>query len=158
PPPASKAAKHPWRASALAVAAVILVGLNLRMGIASASPLFHDLQEMMGYGTFIASLLPTIPVLCFALAGAAPRTVLRRTGLVRGIALSLLLLTAGLALRVVDPTWALLAGTVAGMSGLAICNVAMPSFIREHHGTRAASMTAVYTTTMSIGATLASAV
>ncbi len=158
PPPASKAAKHPWRASALAVAAVILVGLNLRMGIASASPLFHDLQEMMGYGTFIASLLPTIPVLCFALAGAATSIVLRRTGLELGIALSLLLLTAGLALRVVDSTWALLAGTVVGMSGLAICNVAMPSFIREHHGNRAASMTAVYTTTMSIGATLASAV
>ncbi|MEG2713162.1 MAG: MFS transporter, partial [Glutamicibacter sp.] len=126
--------------------------------IASASPLFHDLQEMMGYGTFIASLLPTIPVLCFAVAGAATSLVIRRTGLELGIALSLLLLTAGLALRIVDSTWALLAGTVVGMCGLAICNVAMPSFIREHHGNRAASMTAAYTTTMSIGATLASAI
>ncbi|MEG0214345.1 MFS transporter, partial [Glutamicibacter sp.] len=126
--------------------------------IASASPLFHDLQEMMGYGTFIASLLPTIPVLCFAVAGAATSLVIGRTGLELGIALSLLLLTAGLALRIVDSTWALLAGTVVGMCGLAICNVAMPSFIREHHGNRAASMTAAYTTTMSIGATLASAI
>lgn len=49
------------------MAAVILVGLNLRMGIASASPLFHDLQEMLGYGSFVASLLPAIPVLCCAL-------------------------------------------------------------------------------------------
>ena len=128
------------------------------MGISSASPLFHELQEMLGYGTFIASMLPTIPVLCFAVAGAATSLVIRRTGLELGIALSLLLLTAGLALRVVDSTWALLAGTVVGMSGLAICNVAMPSFIREHHGHRSASMTAAYTTTMSIGATFASAV
>ncbi|MGP5032782.1 MFS transporter [Glutamicibacter arilaitensis] len=158
PPTANAPRKSPWLAGALAIAAVILVGLNLRMGIASASPLFHDLQEMMGYGTFIASLLPTIPVLCFAVAGAATSLVIRRTGLELGIALSLLLLTAGLALRVVDSTWALLAGTVVGMCGLAICNVAMPSFIREHHGNRAASMTAAYTTTMSIGATLASAV
>jgi len=145
-----------WRANLLAVVVVILVGLNLRMGIASASPLFHDLQELMGYGTFVASLLPTIPVLCFAVAGAATSTVLRRTGIEFGIALSLLMLTAGLALRVVDSTWALLAGTVIGMCGLAVCNVAMPSFIRQYHGTRAASMTAAYTTTMSIGATLAS--
>lgn len=128
------------------------------MGIASASPLFHDLQEMLGYGTFTASLLPAIPVLCFAVAGASTSFVLRRTGLERGIALSLLLLTAGLAFRVIDSTWALLAGTVVGMCGLAICNVAMPSFIREYHEHRAASMTAAYTTTMSIGATLASAV
>lgn len=158
PPTANAPGKSPWLAGALAIAAVILVGLNLRMGIASASPLFHDLQEMMGYGTFIASLLPTIPVLCFAVAGAATSLVIRRTGLELGIALSLLLLTAGLALRIVDSTWALLAGTVVGMCGLAICNVAMPSFIREHHGNRAASMTAAYTTTMSIGATLASAI
>lgn len=158
PPVASVPRKSPWLAGALAVAAVILVGLNLRMGIASASPLFHDLQELMGYGTFVASLLPTIPVLCFAVAGAATSLVIRWTGLELGIALSLLLLTAGLALRVVDSTWALLAGTVMGMCGLAICNVAMPSFIREHHRNRAASMTAAYTTTMSIGATLASAV
>ncbi|MEG2424207.1 MFS transporter [Glutamicibacter sp.] len=158
PPTANAPGKSPWLAGALAIAAVILVGLNLRMGIASASPLFHDLQEMMGYGTFIASLLPTIPVLCFAVAGAATSLVIGRTGLELGIALSLLLLTAGLALRIVDSTWALLAGTVVGMCGLAICNVAMPSFIREHHGNRAASMTAAYTTTMSIGATLASAI
>lgn len=68
PPDARQARKSPWVVGALAVAAVILVGLNLRMGIASAPPLFHELQEMLGYGTFIASLLPTIPVLCFAVA------------------------------------------------------------------------------------------
>ena len=44
PPGANLPRKSPWLAGALAVAAVILVGLNLRMGIASASPLFHDLQ------------------------------------------------------------------------------------------------------------------
>ncbi len=158
PPSASNVRSSPWLAGFLAVAAVILVGLNLRIGIATASPLFHGLQESLGYGTLIASLLPTIPVLCFAVAGAGASTVIRRTGLERGITLSLLLLTAGLALRVVESTWALLAGTVIGMCGLAVCNVAMPSFIREYHGNRAASMTAAYTTTMSIGATFASAV
>ncbi|WP_347037596.1 MFS transporter [Glutamicibacter halophytocola] len=157
-PADQEALKPAWRANLLAVVAVILVGLNLRMGIASASPLFHDLQELMGYGTFVASLLPTIPVLCFAVAGAATSTVLRRTGLELGIALSLLMLAAGLAPRVADSTWALLGGTVVGMCGLAVCNVAMPSFIRQYHGNRAASMTAAYTTTMSIGATLASSI
>lgn len=49
----------------------------------------------------------------------------------------------------------LLAGTVIGMSGLAVRNVAMPSYIRQHHADRAATMTALYTVSMTIGATLA---
>jgi CP family cyanate transporter-like MFS transporter len=42
------------------------------------------------------------------------------------------------------------------MSGLAICNVAMPSFIREHFASRTSLMTAVYTVTMTTGGTLTS--
>jgi MFS transporter, CP family, cyanate transporter len=40
------------------------------------------------------------------------------------------------------------------MSGLAICNVAMPSFIRVHFADRTSLMTALYTVTMTTGATV----
>ena len=40
------------------------------------------------------------------------------------------MLAGGLLLRGVPSTGMLVAGTVVGMSGLAMCNVAMPSFIR----------------------------
>ncbi|QXQ10647.1 MFS transporter [Paeniglutamicibacter sp. Y32M11] len=149
--------RNRWATGALAVAAVVLVGLNLRAGIASAAPLFHDLENLLGYGTLVAALLPTIPVLCFAFAGAGTAWLVKHTGLERAIALALLLLTLGLGVRAFESTWLLLAGTVFGMSGLAICNVAMPSFIREHHARRTAAMTATYTVTMSVGATTAAA-
>lgn len=141
----------------LAVAAVVLVGLNLRAGISSAAPLFHDLEALLGYGTLVASLLPTIPVLVFAFAGAGTAWLVKHTGIERAIGIALLLLTLGLVVRAFESTWMLLAGTVFGMCGLAICNVAMPSFIREHHAHRTASMTATYTVTMSMGATAAAA-
>jgi CP family cyanate transporter-like MFS transporter len=48
----------------------------------------------------------------------------------------------------------LVAGSVVGMSGLAVCNVAMPSFIREHFAARTSLMTALYTVTMTTGATV----
>src|SRR6185312_8925037 len=64
------AARRRWLIAA-GVAAVVLIGLNLRAGIASAAALFHDLQQLLGYGPLVAALLPTVPVLCFALAGAA---------------------------------------------------------------------------------------
>ncbi len=142
----------------VSLAAVVLIGLNLRAGIASAGPLFHDLQASLGYGTVTASLLPTVPVLCFAVAGAAAAWLVRRVGLEPAIGLSLLLLTAGLAVRAVESTAMLMVGTVVGMCGLAVCNVAMPSYIRQHHTGRAATMTGAYTVSMAVGATTAAAV
>jgi CP family cyanate transporter-like MFS transporter len=65
----------------VSVLAVVLIGLNLRAGIASAGPLFQDLQDLLGYGPLTASLLPTIPVLCFAVAGAGTAWLVRRSGL-----------------------------------------------------------------------------
>ncbi|NKX54225.1 MFS transporter [Arthrobacter mobilis] len=145
-----------WHA-VLAVAAVILIGLNLRAGIASAAALYHDLQQVLGYGPLVAAVLPSIPTLCFAIAGAATAWLTRRVGLERTIAFALLLLTAGLVVRAVPSVGVLMLGTVVGMSGLAICNVAMPSFIRKHYAHRTSAMTGVYTITMSIGATAAAA-
>nr|WP_240630389.1 MFS transporter [Specibacter cremeus] len=139
------------------VAAVVLIGLNLRSGISSASALFHDLQQVLGYGAFTAALLPSIPTLCFAIAGAGTSWLVRRTGVEKAIAIALATLALGLGLRAVPTVGMLVLGTVVSMSGLAVCNVAMPSFIREHYAHKTATMTGVYTITMSIGATLSAA-
>lgn len=141
----------------LSLLAVVLVGLNLRAGITSASALYHDLQQFLGYGPLVASLLPSIPTLVFAAAGMSTAWVARRLGLSGTIMLALCVLGAGLFMRGLPTTWALLAGTVAAMCGIALCNVAMPSFIRENFAEKTSMMTGVYTITMSIGATAASA-
>ncbi len=140
------------------VLAIVLIGLNLRAGINSAAALFYDLQQVLGYGAFTAALLPSIPTLCFAVAGAATSWLVKRTGVEKALAVALVALTLGLALRGVPTVGMLLLGTVISMSGLAVANIAMPSFIREHYAHRTAAMTGVYTITMSIGATLAAAV
>lgn len=155
-PPASGPNKR--LVAVLGILAVALIGLNLRAGISSASALFHDLQQVLGYGALTAALLPSIPTLCFAIAGAATSWLLRRVGVEKGIAIALATLTLGLALRVVPSTGMLVLGTVVSMCGLAVCNVAMPSFIREHYADRTAAMTGVYTITMSLGATTSAAV
>lgn len=138
------------------VVAIVLIGLNLRAGITGASALYHDLQQVLGYGSFVAAVIPSIPTLCFAVAGAATSWLTRLFGVEKSILLALGMLTAGLLLRGIPSTGMLLAGTVAAMSGLAVCNVAMPSFIREHYAERTSLMTALYTVTMTTGATLSS--
>ena len=37
----------------LGIIAVVLIGLNLRAGITSAAALFHDLQQVLGYGALV---------------------------------------------------------------------------------------------------------
>ena len=140
----------------MSVIALVLIGLNLRAGITGASALLHDLQLVLGYGPLVASVIPSIPTLCFAVAGAATSWLTGRLGVEKAILLSLAMLTAGLLLRGIPSTGMLLAGTVVGMSGLAVCNVAMPSFIREHFAHRTSLMTGLYTVTMTTGATVTS--
>ncbi|MCX6498992.1 MAG: MFS transporter [Arthrobacter sp.] len=140
----------------LGTIAIVLIGLNLRAGISGASALFHDLQQVLGYGAFVAAIVPSIPTLCFAVAGAATSWLTRLLGVEKAILLSLVMLAGGLLLRGVPSTGMLVAGTVVGMSGLAVCNVAMPSFIREYFADRTSLMTGLYTMTMTSGATIIS--
>ncbi|WP_457963261.1 MFS transporter [Arthrobacter sp. D1-29] len=153
PPAADTALPKPRTAVVLSVIALVLIGLNLRAGITGASALLHDLQLVLGYGPLVAAIIPSIPTLCFAVAGAATSWLSGRLGVEKSILLSLGMLAAGLLLRGIPATGMLVVGTVLGMSGLAVCNVAMPSFIREHFAGRTSLMTGLYTVTMTTGAT-----
>src|SRR5688572_28930203 len=73
PAPAPAAARgnaKPRSAVVFGVIALVLIGLNLRAGITGASALLLDLQAVLGYGALVAAIIPSIPTLCFALAGA----------------------------------------------------------------------------------------
>ncbi|MBA4102449.1 MAG: MFS transporter [Arthrobacter sp.] len=144
----------PRSAVVFGVIALVLIGLNLRAGITGASALLHDLQLVLGYGALVAAIIPSIPTLCFALAGAGTSWLTGRLGVEKAILVALSMLAGGLLLRGIPATGMLVAGSVLGMSGLAVCNVAMPSFIREHFAHRTSLMTAVYTVTMTTGATV----
>ena len=154
-PTLSEAPPQPRAAVVFGVIALVLIGLNLRAGIAGASALLHDFQQVLGYGPLVAAIIASIPTLCFAVAGAATSWLTGRLGVEKAILLALGFLAGGLLLRGIPATGMLVAGTVVGMSGLAVCNVAMPSFIREHFAHRTSAMTALYTVTMTTGATVA---
>ncbi|NUS36158.1 MAG: MFS transporter [Pseudarthrobacter sp.] len=155
PAPRTLTAK-PRSAVVFSVIALVLIGLNLRAGITGASALLHDLQAFLGYGALVAAIIPSIPTLCFAVAGAGTSWLTGKLGVEKAILLALAMLAGGLLLRSIPATGMLVAGSVVGMSGLAVCNVAMPSFIREHFAARTSLMTAVYTVTMTTGGTLTS--
>jgi MFS transporter, CP family, cyanate transporter len=110
-------------AALLFVVAVVAVALNQRPAVVSVAPVLGDLRTGTGLSSAMAGLLTTLPVLCFgAFAPVAPRLA-RRIGLELAVAASLVLLAAGIALRVLPPVALLYAGSVlaaylVGLGGL----------------------------------------
>src|SRR3954454_15174298 len=105
-------------ASWLLVAAIVAVALNQRPAVVAVAPVLGDLRAETGLSSAMAGLLTTLPVLCFgAFAATAPRLA-RRIGLETAVALSLALLAAGIAVRLLSPVPLLYLGSL--LTGAAI--------------------------------------
>lgn len=147
-PRASNASRR--RAGAGLVLAVLLIAFNLRIAVTSLGALLDRLGDL-GVSATTQGLLTSLPVLCFALVGATAMAVTRWIGVDRGLALALVVLTAGLVLRVLDGTPALLAGTFVACSGIALANVLIPAIVKEHFPGHVGAMTGAYTAVLSLG-------
>ncbi|TCJ30582.1 MFS transporter [Nocardioides jejuensis] len=141
----------------LLLVAVLLVAANLRLGVTSLGALLDQVQDATGMPAAMASSLTSLPVLCFALIGATGMTLARRVGVHRGIGLALVLLTAGLVVRVLDGPALLLVGTFVTCAGIALANVLLPAVVKEHFPDRVGSVTGAYSAVLSGGAALGAA-
>ena len=138
-------------ASVLLVAAIVAVALNQRPAVVAVAPVLGDLRADTGLSSTLAGLLTTLPVLCFgAFAPAAPRLA-RRIGLETAVALSLLLLAAGIALRLLTPTALLFAGSLLAGAAIAFANVLLPAYVKREFP-RPGVVMGLYSASLNIGA------
>ncbi|MFF1793559.1 CynX/NimT family MFS transporter [Kitasatospora sp. NPDC086009] len=140
---------------ALLLTGIVLVALNMRACLAAISPMVGEIQHTFGLSATASGLITTVPVL-FQGAGAplTPRLT-RRFGTERVVLGAVLVLGAGVLLRVLPSVAALYAGCVVIGVAIAVLNVSMPGLVKREFPGRAATMTGVYSTTMLVGATLA---
>lgn len=150
------ATRAPARATAGLVVAVLLVALNLRIGITSLGALLDRLASS-GMSPATQGFLTSLPVLCFAAVGATGISVARRIGAHRGLEVALVLLGAGLAVRVLDGTAVLVLGTFVAAAGIALANVLVPVVVKEHFPGRLGQVTGAYSAVLSIGAAMGAA-
>ncbi|MFC5745015.1 CynX/NimT family MFS transporter [Actinomadura rugatobispora] len=120
---------------------LILLTVNLRAAITGISPMLADLRDVFGLSGVEVSVLTTLPVLCLGLFAYLAPLLARRLGAEPAIALSLLLITAGIVLRVVPSRAALFAGTVLAGAGIAMGNVLTPSVVKRVFPRRVGSLT-----------------
>lgn len=140
----------------LVLVGLALLAFNLRPAAVSVGPVLEEVRATLGLSAGMASLLTSLPVLAFAVVGAMAPWLARRIGLHRVSLLALVVVVIGLGARAVtDSGPAFLAWTLLAVSGMACANVLAPSLVKLHFPDRIGSATALYTTSMATGLTLA---
>lgn len=142
----------------LVVVGVLVLAFNLRPAAASVGPVLAEVTGALGMGHVTAGLLTTLPVLAFAGFGALAPAAAQRVGVHRITLLSLVAVVVGLSLRALTsstPLFLLL--SVVALAGMATANVLLPSLVKLHFPSRVGLFTALYTTSLAVGLTSASA-
>ncbi|MCR4468080.1 MFS transporter [Burkholderia sp. SCN-KJ] len=143
-----------WR-----LAAIVLVGLNLRPALAAIGPLLDMIQRATGIGDGAASLLTTIPILLMGLGALGARRLQRVTGIAGGVWLGVVLIGLACASRFgAQHAWLLLASAGCAGIGIAMVQALLPGFVKAHFATRIGGAMGVYSTSIMGGAVLASVV
>jgi CP family cyanate transporter-like MFS transporter len=142
----------------LVMAGVVLVAINLRPAAASVGPLIHRIETDTGLRSGWASVLTTLPVLCFGLLAPLAPVVAKRFGVRSSIAGAMVALLAGIAIRLLPGVAFLFLGTAIAGSAIATGNVLLPVLVRRDFHGRMATVMALYATALIGFAALAAGV
>jgi CP family cyanate transporter-like MFS transporter len=136
---------HPRLPPALLAAGVVLVAVNLRPAAASIGPVLNRIQADTGLSSGWAGALTMLPVLCFGLVAPLSPVLARRLGVHTSIAAALVVLVAGMLLRLVPGVGFLFLGTAIAGSAIATGNVLLPVVVRRDFPHRTGTAMSLYT-------------
>jgi CP family cyanate transporter-like MFS transporter len=147
----------PWlRHSGWAVAAVLLIGFNLRPSITTVALFLADIKRDLGISVFAISVLTMLPVICLgAFAPLAP-LLARRFGLERVLLASLVGITIGSLLRSMGVA-PLYLGTALIGGCLCFLGVLTPALVKRDFPAHIGLMMGFYTMMICVGPALSAA-
>lgn len=141
----------------LAIAAIVLIGLNLRPvanGMGAAIPAIRD---DLGLSGSAAGVLNAMPGLCFVVFGLVAPMLSARFGMLRTLLAGIVASVAGQVIRAAIPgVGALFGGSILALAGTALANILLPGIVRALFPRHVPAVTSLYTTCMMIGATAGS--
>ncbi|MCD7034397.1 MFS transporter [Metabacillus sp. GX 13764] len=140
----------------LLVLGIIFVGANLRAPLTSVGPLVGFIKEDLGISNTLAGILTTLPLIAFALLSPFAPRLARRYGIEAVLLAAMGLLTVGIVLRSLAGEGALFTGTACVGLAIAVCNVLMPSIIKQKFPAKVGVMTGVYSVSMNLSGAVAS--
>ncbi len=150
--PITRSRKSPNRLKFILL--MILVGLNLRPALSSLAPLLPRIESEGELSVLTLSLLTTLPVFCLGLFAPFAPWLARRLGIERSLALGLIILSAGLALRGLTHASSLFIGTLLIGAAIGILGTLLPALVKRELADGADLMTGVYTMALCLGGAL----
>ncbi|MQA79214.1 MAG: MFS transporter [Streptosporangiales bacterium] len=142
----------------LSVAGIVVIALNMRASLAASSPLLPDIRDDLGLSASVASLLTTLPLLCFGVLATAAVAAGLHLGSERVLLLAMVGVAAGSALRAVPAALWLLLGTVVIGAAITAGNVLVPVVVKQYFPRDASVVTGLYTAALVGGAALTSGI
>ncbi|MBL1377839.1 CynX/NimT family MFS transporter [Zobellella iuensis] len=140
--------------AALAIAALMLAAANLRGGLVVVGPLVVEIREALGISASAFSLLTTLPLICFGIVSICVPWLTRRWAPQHLAIAGLLVISAGVALRLPEQFPLVILGTLLLGSAIAVLNVLIPGLVKSFFPHQVGLMTGLYSVTLSLGAGL----
>ncbi len=133
------------RATALTVAAIVLLALTLRVAVASLSPVLDFIAADFAVPPAVVGLIGAAPPVAFAVFGIFTPLLARRVRMEALAAIAAGVSGLGLVARgLVGDATGLLLTTVVVFAGVGVGNVLMPALIKKYFPSRIALMSTVY--------------
>ncbi|RII41472.1 MFS transporter [Galactobacter valiniphilus] len=141
---------------ALLLAGILLLAANMRAPITVVSPLLGTISEELALSSATASVLISLPLLCFAAFSPLVPRLARRWGIEGTLVAALMLLCLAIVVRSLPWTPGLWLGTAGIGASVSAINVLLPSLLKRDFPTRIGPMTGVYNAVQSTFAAAAS--
>ncbi|MGO1411966.1 MAG: CynX/NimT family MFS transporter [Microbacterium sp.] len=130
----------------LLLAAIVVIGVNMRVTITGVGPLLEQMSASTGESVALLSSLTSVPVVLWAVLSSFAHTLSHRFGMNRIVLCALVVLTLGTLIRSIPgPEFSLWFGTALVGVALAIANVLLPAVVKRSFGRHVALVTSMYT-------------
>ncbi|GGF25728.1 putative transporter YycB [Halobacillus andaensis] len=140
------------------IVGIVLIALNLRPSLTAVGPLISSIREDLSITNGIAGMLTTLPLIAFAVLSAlAPRLGLK-VGQGQAIFIGMFVLTVGILVRSIEWVTTLFIGTALIGIGVAICNVLLPSLVKQQFPDKVGLLTGIYSISLSAWAAVGSGI
>jgi MFS transporter, CP family, cyanate transporter len=137
---------------------IVLVAINLRPALSGVGPLLAAIRSTTGLSAAGAGGLTTLPVLCFGIIAPLGPLLARRFSAERTILFALLILAAGIVVRVFFGLSGLFVGTFLCGASIGVAMVLLPSILKREFSKNISLITGLYTMALCLGAAIAAGV
>ncbi|MDQ0660651.1 MFS transporter [Paenibacillus sp. W2I17] len=142
----------------LLLAGIIVIAATMRSPITATGPVVEMIRSDTGIGHTMVGLLTSLPLLAFAAVSPFAPRLAKRLGLESALLLAVMIVTVGVALRLLPSVLSLYVGTAILGCGIALSNVLLPSLIKRDFPLRVGIVTGLYSVSMNIFGAIASGV